>query len=154
MKNLVNEQLLDQIIRDSFQTLQQELADLAAAPESFVNVVCEKSYDEMSDSEKKTVVAEIEAYLKANMEPGTELVRAINRRIKQGYMYAFAVYEVGASLESSLSDERYCTETQGIARENICSERGIPEEDFERVSDKCMIWDLEEELVRANEESI
>lgn len=148
MKNSVNTQVLDQIIADSHQSLEQELADLEAVPETFINVVCEKSYDEMSSKERAEVVAFIEEYLKDNMESGSKLYQLIKQRMEQGYEYAFAVYEVGASLENSLKDERYCTETQAEARQEICSERRMPEEDFELVADKCMIWDLEEELER------
>ena len=82
------------------------------------------------------------------MEPGSKLYQLLKKRIEQGYQYAFAVYEVGSNLEASLKDERYCTETQGEARAEICSERRMDEEDFELVADKCMIWDLEEELER------
>lgn len=62
----MNTQLLDQIIWDSEMTLEDELNELHIIPENFINVLYEKSYDEMTRSEKEEAIAEIEAYLIEN----------------------------------------------------------------------------------------
>lgn len=62
----MNTQILNQIIEDSKMSLEAELTELHAAPENFVNVLYEKSYDEMTSEERKEAIAEIEAYLIEN----------------------------------------------------------------------------------------
>lgn len=62
----ISTQFLDQIIFDSTMSLSDELLDLSQNPESFVNSVCDVSYDEMTSSEREEAIAFIESYLKEN----------------------------------------------------------------------------------------
>ena len=58
--------VLNQIIRDSQVNLDQELLTLEQAPELFIDSVCEKSYDEMSQEEREDAQADIREYLIEN----------------------------------------------------------------------------------------
>lgn len=148
MSTKVNTQILDQIIFDSTMSLSDELLDLAQMPENFINSVCDKHYDEMSSDERAAASAEIEAYLKANMEPGSYLYRTIKNRINEGYTHVFSAYEAGAWFEKDIHMNSRCAHSRDEAITNICSERMIATDDFWKIEDKCLIWDLAEELER------
>lgn len=45
--------VLDQIIRDSEMSLQDELMELKEMPENFINSIYDVSYDEMTAMERK-----------------------------------------------------------------------------------------------------
>lgn len=148
MKNSVNTQLLDQIIFDSTMSLSDELLELAQMPENFINSVCEKHYDEMSREERAAATAEIEEYLKSNMEPGSYLYRTIKNRINEGYRVVFSAYEAGHCFEKDIHMNSRCARSRDEAITEICSERQIATNEFWKIEDKCLLWDLEEELER------
>lgn len=67
----INKQLIDQIVFDSELeggNLASFLHELQEVPETWVNSVCEKSYDEMTLKEKKKAIKMITEYLEENYE--------------------------------------------------------------------------------------
>lgn len=57
---------LDAILSDSIQDLEYHLYELEEVPENYVNSVCDKSFDEMNQYERKASIATIKEYLKNN----------------------------------------------------------------------------------------
>lgn len=56
-----------QVMNDSEINLEGELINLEQVPESFIDVIYETSYDEMTDEEKKESIAWIKHELESNM---------------------------------------------------------------------------------------
>lgn len=61
------EWVMDQIIRDSNMSLEDELMELQEMPENFINSIYETSYDEMSAKERKESIAWIREQLNEGM---------------------------------------------------------------------------------------
>lgn len=59
-------QILDQIISNSSNTLDDQIMELEQAPENFVNVLFDKSYDEMKDKEQRDAIQAVGQYLMDN----------------------------------------------------------------------------------------
>ena len=60
---------LDAIIFDSPQNLESHLEELEQIPENYINSsLFQKSYDEMTNEEKKNSVKQVKEYLEANCE--------------------------------------------------------------------------------------
>lgn len=74
---MINNSILDQIIIDSrnTQSLESHLTQLSQMPEHYVNSVCSKSLDEMTEEEQIKTVEEIEEYLKGNVETEKDFLR-------------------------------------------------------------------------------
>lgn len=68
--NSTETQILDQIISDSRlieKSLEDYLTELDQMPENYVNSICNKSFDEMNDTEKTAKVGAIKSYLTENV---------------------------------------------------------------------------------------
>lgn len=66
---MINYSILDAIIFDNKESksLDSFLHELEQVPETYINSVCAKSFDEMTDKERETTFFSIKKYLEQNV---------------------------------------------------------------------------------------
>jgi ribonucleotide reductase beta subunit family protein with ferritin-like domain len=77
---MINTTILDSIILDNRnnKNLDAHLIELDEVPETYINSVCSKSFDEMNKGERKEATDSITEYLKYNVESEEEyLLRGV-----------------------------------------------------------------------------